>query len=71
MTELTEPVLRVVKGDPSREEVAALVAVLTGLATDVGHSGPERGSTWARYWRSAHPALRPGAGGWRASSLPR
>ncbi|MGH8829060.1 MAG: acyl-CoA carboxylase subunit epsilon [Jiangellaceae bacterium] len=71
MTEPTVPVLRVVKGDPSPEELAALVAVVAGRAANADRLEPERRSTWARYWRSAHPPVRPGAGAWRASSLPR
>ena len=62
------PLLRVVRGNPSLEELAALIAV---VATR-GGKDPEptpAPSLWAR------PALRtphsPGPGAWRASTLPR
>ena len=65
------PFLRVVSGDPTPEEVAALVAVLA--ASGGGErAGPaayaRRGRTRARLVRRTPP---PGPGGWRASGLPR
>jgi hypothetical protein len=68
--------LRVVRGEPSAEELAALVAVLAARAA-VGGSGepapPRSVSGWtdrSRYVRSGR--LEFGArAGWRASALPR
>lgn len=65
-----EPLFRVLRGDPTAEELAALVgALLAGRRTAIpGPAAPA--SRWAR---SARPtvALRPGPGAWRASALPR
>ncbi|TDE15814.1 acyl-CoA carboxylase subunit epsilon [Jiangella asiatica] len=64
------PLLRVVRGNPTDEELAALVVVLTAKATaGRAPSGPRR-SSWASYWAYRAP-LTPGAGAWRASALPR
>jgi hypothetical protein len=60
--------LRVVRGDATPEELAALIAVLAGRGSAEGPAEPAR-SLWAR------PVLRgplhPGPGAWRASALPR
>jgi hypothetical protein len=65
-----EPLLRVVAGDPSPEELAALVAVLASLS---GSSAPPRRPVAA--WnapRRLHRVVHPhGPGAWRASGLPR
>jgi hypothetical protein len=68
--------LRVVRGTPAPEELAALVAVLAARAAagGAGTAEPQRpASGWtdrARYVRSGR--LEFGAGtGWRASALPR
>lgn len=62
--------LSVVKGDPTPEELAALVAVVSAKAAEAG-AEPERPSNWAAYWRRVRTPLRPGRGAWRASALPR
>ena len=64
------PFLRVVKGDPTPEELAALVAVLASLG-DSPPAPPRRTPEWnapRRLHRVVHPH---GPGGWRASGLPR
>ena len=67
------PVLAIVAGDPSAEQIAAVVTVLSARAGQAGRAGT--GET-ARYGWSARsrllraPILR-GPGGWRASALPR
>ncbi len=64
------PVLRVVTGDPTPEELAALVGVLASLG-GVGAAAPRRTPEWnapRRLQRVVHPH---GPGGWRASGLPR
>lgn len=63
--------LRVVKGEPTEEELAALVAVIGAKASDTGESVRQRPSGWAAYWRSVRAPLRPGPGAWRASAHPR
>lgn len=63
------PTIRIDSGNPSPEEVAALVAVLSSVGG--GDSArPERRSAWADpAWRLAGPGAS--SGGWRASGLPR
>ena len=66
------PPLFVVKGDASPEEVAALVAVLQGLAAagtaSVDQPAP---SEWSSHHRKVRAPVTPGRGAWRASALPR
>lgn len=69
MTEDPDQSLHVVKGDPTPEELAAVVAVGSAKAAAAGE--PARPSNWAAYWRSVREPLRPGRGAWRASGLPR
>jgi hypothetical protein len=67
-----EPHLRIVKGDPSPEEVAALVAVLQGLAAAGGGEPPAPPrSEWAAPHRRLRTVSPSGPGAWRSSALPR
>ena len=67
------PELAIVAGNPSAEEIAAVVTVLSARS---GPAGPTGSGETARYGWSARsrllraPVLR-GPGGWRASALPR
>ncbi len=62
-----DPLVSVVRGEPTPEEVAALVAVLSAAAGNTdSHFRPAAPSAWAR---SARPAGFPAS--WRASGLPR
>lgn len=70
-----EPALRVVRGAPTAEELAALVCVLTRAATPPPPAAPPGPSRWVRSGRpgavtGAMPATR-GPHQWRASALPR
>jgi hypothetical protein len=72
------PVLQVVKGEPTPEELAALVAVVSARAaagasaSDAAAANePERASDWASYWRNVRQPLQHGPGRWRASAHPR
>lgn len=65
------PDIRVVRGDPTPEEVAAVVSVVSARLAAAGSEETERPRTWAAYWRSVRQPLRPGPGAWRASALPR
>jgi Acyl-CoA carboxylase epsilon subunit len=69
------PVLRVVKGDPTPEEVAALVAVLSARASATAAAAAERPaprrSEWAGHERRMRRPVHPAPGGWRASAFPR
>jgi hypothetical protein len=64
------PVLRVVRGTPTAEEVAALVGVLVLHARSAAAEQPAPGVS--RWRASALPraGLRPGPGAWRASAHP-
>ena len=66
MTE--RPLLRVVRGDPTPEELAALVTVLS--ARPAPAAPPVRRSVWGNPARRVRRPLRPGPGAWRASALP-
>jgi hypothetical protein len=64
------PVLRVVRGDATAEEVAALVAVVSALSAPA--ATPERRRPeWSAPRRLHRVSLPHGPGGWRASGLPR
>ena len=71
MTEHSDQSLRVVKGEPTPEELAALVAVVSAKVAAAGETKPTRPSNWAAYWRSVRRPLPTGPGAWRASGLPR
>jgi hypothetical protein len=62
--------LRVIAGDPSAEEIAAVTAVL--LLTGGADVADEATVPVSRWRASAIPgaAGRPGPGAWRASALP-
>ena len=67
---MSEPVLRVVKGDPTLEELAALITVVAARSVPAPAPEQERASNWATYWRNARQPFRPGPGQWRASAHP-
>jgi hypothetical protein len=67
----TRPVLFSVKGDASPEEVAALAAVLQGIAASAAPPAPRARSTWAAPQRRVRTPHAWGPGAWRASALPR
>jgi hypothetical protein len=66
------PLLRVVRGEPTDAELAALVAVVTtqraSAAAQEGTSRPR--PAWSHPARSVRRSLTPGPGAWRASGLP-
>lgn len=68
--EQEKPFLRVVRGDATPEEVAALVAVLGSLG---GSAPPPRkpAPEWNAPHRTVRRTLPHGPGGWRSSGLPR
>ena len=66
------PVIRIVRGNPSAEEVAALVAVLAAVGSASGPDEPAPARGWASpAARLRSPAYGTRTGGWRASALPR
>jgi hypothetical protein len=67
--------LRVVRGDATPEEIAALVATLTAVAAErsrmAGDAKPAPvRSNWNAQSRLLRAPLHPAAGGWRRSALP-
>ena len=68
-----EALLRVVAGDPTDEELAALLLVVSarragavpGVSSDVRRPG------WTDRARAVRVVHRHGPGGWRAAALPR
>jgi Acyl-CoA carboxylase epsilon subunit len=62
----------IVRGNPSAEQVAALVAVLAARARPAGAPAPRNvRSEWSSRSRLLRAPLQRGPGGWRASALPR
>lgn len=62
--------LRVVKGNPSDEELAALVVVVSSLRADES-AAPEPRSAWSNRRTLVREPLAHGPGAWRASGFPR
>ncbi|MDQ4055694.1 MAG: acyl-CoA carboxylase subunit epsilon [Actinomycetota bacterium] len=69
-TESDRPLLRVVNGDATPEEIAALVAVLASLGGGDAPA-PRRTPEWSAHHRKLRTTLPHGPGGWRSSGLPR
>ncbi len=71
----SESPLVLVRGNASEEEVAALVAVLQGVASATAAAAaseqPAPRSAWAAPARAVRTPHHAGHGGWRASALPR
>jgi hypothetical protein len=68
--EPTRPLLRVVRGDATPEEVAALVAVVASMGAAEAPR-PRRVPEWSARHRRVRTTLAHGPGGWRSSALPR
>jgi len=65
------PLLRVVRGDVTPEEIAALVAVLAARGGDEASSQPRSvKNAWSDRSRLLRRPLATGPGAWRTSSLP-
>ncbi|MGH3099152.1 MAG: acyl-CoA carboxylase subunit epsilon [Streptosporangiales bacterium] len=67
---MSEAHLRVVRGEPTPEELAALVTVLAARAGAANGTGGAPRSEWANPARSMRGPLPPGPGAWRRSGLP-
>jgi len=63
------PFLRVVRGDPTPQELAALVAVLASSSAPAPAARPV--PVWNTPARMHRHVLPHGPGGWRSSALPR
>ncbi|MBW9204851.1 acyl-CoA carboxylase subunit epsilon [Mumia sp. zg.B53] len=65
------PLLRVVKGDPSPEELAALVAVVAAHGAASELAPPTRRSAWGDPSLATRPPHAHGHDGWRRSAFAR
>ncbi len=65
--------LSVVRGEPTAEELAALVAVIAsrGAGGEGESAAPSKVSGWTERARYVRGRLPHSPGGWRASALPR
>lgn len=64
------PLLRVVHGDPTDAELAALLAVVGAWPAAREAPAAERPSSWGDPARAVRRPPAVGPGGWRASALP-
>ena len=71
MTGTPPPLLRVVRGTPDEEELAALTAVVLSLSAADAGAPPAGPSLWRDRGALLHAPLVAGRGAWRASGLPR
>ncbi|HUN37491.1 MAG TPA: acyl-CoA carboxylase subunit epsilon [Trebonia sp.] len=74
MADSTTPYLRVVRGDATAEEIAALVATLEAVAVATAAAaageGPQRVLEWNNRSRLLRSPVHSSPGGWRRSALP-
>jgi hypothetical protein len=61
------PLLRIVKGSPTDEELAALTVVVAALSQRRARRRPTPVGAWASFADGHRRPLQPGPGGWRAS----
>jgi hypothetical protein len=70
--EPARPVLRVIRGDATPEEVAALLAVVAARSRSVpGPAGRRPSSAWTDRSQILRAPVAPGPGAWRQSAWPR
>ncbi|MGY1807087.1 acyl-CoA carboxylase subunit epsilon [Blastococcus sp. SYSU D00669] len=62
-----QPLLRVVRGEPTAEELAALTVVVAALSRRRARTRPTPVGAWGSYGDAHRAPVRPGPGGWRAS----
>jgi hypothetical protein len=67
VSEETRPLLHVVKGNPSLEELAALTVVVATLSQRRSRRRPTPVGAWASSADGHRRPLQAGPGGWRAS----
>ena len=65
------PVIRVERGNPTPEQLAALTVVLSAAGGEEVEGKSRQRTLWTARSRFARPRPAVGPGGWRASSLPR
>jgi hypothetical protein len=64
---VSEPLLRIVKGEPTAEELAVLTVVVAALSQRRERRKVAPVGTWASYADAHRRPVQPGPGGWRAS----
>jgi hypothetical protein len=62
-----QPLLRIVRGEPTAEEIAALTVVVATLSQRRSRRRPTPVGAWASFADGHRSALQHGHGGWRAS----
>jgi len=67
-TDFTKPLLRVVKGDLTPEELAALIAVVAARSAGGVPAKPKPRSEWGHPVRAVRGPHRPGPDAWRRSA---
>jgi len=67
-TDPKRPILRVISGNPTDEELAAILAIVASATPD--EQPPRRISLWNDFSRGIHSTPRPSATAWRASMMP-
>ena len=65
------PLLRVVRGEPTDEELAALTVVVAALSQGGSRRRPTPLGGWASYADAHRRPPQPGPGAWRASGRAR
>jgi len=65
------PALRVVAGNPSDDELAIVIAVVSARSASRTTVTTPTVSLWSRKSRNVRPPLHQGPGAWRASMMPR
>jgi len=72
VAESSAPFLKVIRGDATPEEIAALVVTLSAIAAARG-SGPDKRPKAVRNWanpaRLVRAAVHPSPGGWRRGAF--
>lgn len=67
-TDPKRPILRVISGNPTEEELAAILAIVAGATPEP--EPPTRVSLWNDLSRGIHSTPRPSPTAWRASTMP-
>ncbi len=62
-----QPLLRIVRGEPTAEEIAALTVVVAAMSQRREGRRPTPVGAWASYADGHRGPLQHGHGGWRAS----
>ncbi|MET9337105.1 MULTISPECIES: acyl-CoA carboxylase subunit epsilon [unclassified Nonomuraea] len=62
--------LRIIRGDATAEEIAALVAVLASRSAEPDRPAEPKRETWRNPARAMRKPLVPGKSAWRNSALP-